>query len=1295
MDPAGTPLGKMLLEEITPVVMVLRTPSVEEACVKNGLSFVEMLSPFCNFSNIDVPLRTSSDQPYRLHKFKLRLFYESDVRQPNIEVAKERLKQVITKAGEKENLELISDPPQVSNLLDSSKSELLPSWFEYLNKELIRTASFSEHETFDHPVGCLLVVSSKDEQPINRFIDHFNTNKLPSLLNDGAMDPKILKHYLLVHDNHDGSSEKASKILSEMKSTFGTNECHLLCINSSQDAKMEHQDDPWASYKYDGSPVQRLGCCLDVDDISALKDLMHEFSSKHVIPYMEQKVRILNQQVSATRRGFRNQIKNLWWRKGKDDPNEMPSGSMYTFSSIESQIRVLGDHAFMLHDYELALANYRLISTDYKLDKAWKRYAGVQEMMALAYFLLDQSRKEAEYCMENAFNTYLKLGSSGQQNATRCGLWWIEMLKTRDQYKEAASVYFRICSEELLHSAVMLEQASYCYLFSKPPMLYKYGFHLVLSGDRYRKTDQIKHAIRTYRSALSVYRETTWSYIRDHVHFHIGQWYALLGFHDVAVRHMLQVLACSHQSKATQELFLRDFLQIFQGAGKTFEVPGLQLPVIDISSLKVVFEDQRTYASSLAASVRESLWRSLEEDLIPSLPGARTNWLDVQTKLMPKRLRESNVCVAGEAIKVVVEFKNPLQVPIPISNVSLICELSRSEEEISDTNASTSELANDEDHQRVVSSDSGSVILSEFDFSLGGGEKKLVELTVTPKLEGTLKLVGVRWKFSGCVGFYTFESILLVKKIARGKRKAKAKQSPLNDLKFVVIKPVPKLEGHIRSFPEKAYAGHIQPLILELKNQSNCSIKNLKMKISHPRFLSIGNKEVPHVDFRACLEKQSDNKQGGTRANLKKASQGVFLFPEDVAIKGDKPLLWPLWLRAAVPENFLLYIIIYYEMEDASSVMKYRTLRLHYNLQVLPSLDVSFKISPCPSRLQEFLVRMDVVNKASSQSFQVSQLSTVGDNWGISRLQPIDGIIPSQSLTVGQAFSFFFMLKSRRLSSVDAATHVPDLSPDVDNDVILCPGSVKEPLVNATHSPLANFHDSERLQHGIHNQKDDNTVDFVLISRPLKSDTNSEEDSDQPQLFSHHACYCRTASTSPISWTMIGPRTKYHNFSSSFCEINLKMTIHNSSDAIASISISTADSAGQSDALPSQGGWKPVVKEIKAASPKAAGIIAGNSPESLSSLKPVASPVSSFIWSGSSSSNFQLGPRSSTDIPMQICVFSPGTYDLSSYVLNWNLRQDDGGCDQLEAKESNPEETRKLSGTCSGYPYFLTVLQSV
>lgn len=104
--------------------------------------------------------------------------------------------------------------------------------------------------------------------------------------------------------------------------------------------------------------------------------------------------------------------------------------------------------------------------------------------------------------------------------------------------------------QEPLHAAVMLEQASYCFVLTKPAMLHKYGFHLVLSGDHYKNCDQVhvtllielklrtcfaflgthivclfqvNHAIRTYKSAISVYKSTTWSHIKDHIYFHIGQ----------------------------------------------------------------------------------------------------------------------------------------------------------------------------------------------------------------------------------------------------------------------------------------------------------------------------------------------------------------------------------------------------------------------------------------------------------------------------------------------------------------------------------------------------------------------------------------------------------------------------------------------------------------------------------------------------------------------------------------------------------------------------------------------------
>lgn len=61
-----------------------------------------------------------------------------------------------------------------------------------------------------------------------------------------------------------------------------------------------------------------------------------------------------------------------------------------------------------------------------------------------------------------------------------------------------------------------------------------------------------------------------------------------------------------------------------------------------------------------------------------------------------------------------------------------------------------------------------------------------VRLTVTPREEGILKIVGVKWKLSGFVtGCYNFITSP-VKKTAV--RKRKQKRSSTDNLKFVVIK---------------------------------------------------------------------------------------------------------------------------------------------------------------------------------------------------------------------------------------------------------------------------------------------------------------------------------------------------------------------------------------------------------------------------------------------------------------------------------------------------------------------------
>lgn len=62
-----------------------------------------------------------------------------------------------------------------------------------------------------------------------------------------------------------------------------------------------------------------------------------------------------------------------------------------------------------------------------------------------------------------------------------------------------------------------------------------------------------------------------------------------------------------------------------------------------------------------------------------------------------------------------------------------------------------------------------------------------MQLTVTPRVEGILQVVGVGWKLSdSVVGFHKFESIPTRRKNVKGRQRSK--HFLTDNLKFVVIK---------------------------------------------------------------------------------------------------------------------------------------------------------------------------------------------------------------------------------------------------------------------------------------------------------------------------------------------------------------------------------------------------------------------------------------------------------------------------------------------------------------------------
>lgn len=151
------------------------------------------------------------------------------------------------------------------------------------------------------------------------------------------------------------------------------------------------------------------------------------------------------------------------------------------------------------------------------------------------------------------------------QFATRATLLSTECLKSQQSFGEAAHQLIRMTSEESdLRSAVLLEQAAYCFLYNKPCMIRKYAFHMVLAGHRYSKASQRKHSLKCYKQAFQIYKAKGWNLAEDHIHYTIGKQANFLSQLDEAVDSYSRLLTGSSKQPAEQQIiFLKEYLSTY------------------------------------------------------------------------------------------------------------------------------------------------------------------------------------------------------------------------------------------------------------------------------------------------------------------------------------------------------------------------------------------------------------------------------------------------------------------------------------------------------------------------------------------------------------------------------------------------------------------------------------------------------------------------------------------------------------------------------------------------------------
>ncbi|KAL7266191.1 hypothetical protein RUND412_011272 [Rhizina undulata] len=368
------------------------------------------------------------------------------------------------------------------------------SFYTLYLRRLLSGLPLSPHETYAHPVACVIAISSRNQTPIETLRNLYTTGsqtELPSYVNTD-----YLRYYVLVHDEGKDDINKSMTLFDQMKKHFGLH-CHLLRLRSGGRSVMSDDDavvvprSQWLSAAEElaelrardiDEGVGQPTLCLPDSDATAIQTMVREMAQVSVIPFMERCIATWNDQVASRRRGLSGRFLSLSKRYfGSTSSrnsvsvasNYDPSSESYNPVTPEAQMRKLADFAFMLRDWRLAHSTYDLLRTDFNNDQAWKCHAGAQEMAAISLILTGTALTSKvrvdtiDPMLDLACYSYMNR-CADPYSALRCLLVAVELLRIRGggAADEAAQWAMRARSKSPVDSfghALITERVGSCF----------------------------------------------------------------------------------------------------------------------------------------------------------------------------------------------------------------------------------------------------------------------------------------------------------------------------------------------------------------------------------------------------------------------------------------------------------------------------------------------------------------------------------------------------------------------------------------------------------------------------------------------------------------------------------------------------------------------------------------------------------------------------------------------------------------------------------------------------------------
>jgi hypothetical protein len=371
----------------------------------------------------------------------------------------------------------------------------LSSFYSLYLRRLLTGLRLAPHETFAHPVACIMAISSRNPNPIEalrRLYDDSSRGhkRLPVWVNG-----EYLRYYVLVHDEERDDVGKSLTLFEQMKRHFGLH-CHLLRLRSSQcvitdDDSVSFPSLEWISAAEELAQIRARNSdpdieapepCIFESDATAIQAFVREMLTQSVIPHMERCVVTWNE-IASRRRGISGKLLGITKKWSLGGGSRSPgNGANSNYDNVqgyykpdapEATMRKLADYAFMLRDWKLAQSVYDIVRGDYNSDKAWEYHAAANEMAAISSLLLAQSVQSksrlelVDQMIETAVYSYITR-CGAPYGALRCLMLSVELLRLREgrPTDDAARWASRLLESKLtgpIGEALIMERISTCF----------------------------------------------------------------------------------------------------------------------------------------------------------------------------------------------------------------------------------------------------------------------------------------------------------------------------------------------------------------------------------------------------------------------------------------------------------------------------------------------------------------------------------------------------------------------------------------------------------------------------------------------------------------------------------------------------------------------------------------------------------------------------------------------------------------------------------------------------------------